>query len=110
MIEGKIFESADKYELKQSLKPVIDAMGGLLLAVRESAIDVLKKCNENEDDARAGEFCATNSSIFIPGITAELTQKIATELRTNHLESFEIAAKRIEFLRTEFVLFGFSTD
>ena len=110
MIEGKIFESADKNELKQSLKPVIDAMGGLLLAVRESAIDVLKKCNENEDDARAGEFCATNSSIFIPGITAELTQKIATELRTNHLESFEIAAKRIEFLRTEFVLFGFSTD
>ena len=110
MIEGKIFESADKNELKQSLKPVIDAMGGLLLAVRENAIDVLKKCNENEDDARAGEFCATNSSIFIPGITAELTQKIATELRTNHLESFEIAAKRIEFLRTEFVLFGFSTD
>jgi hypothetical protein len=110
MIEGKIFESADKNELKQSLKPVIDAMDGLLLAVREGAIDVLKKCNENEDDARAGEFCATNSSIFIPGITAELTQKIATELRTNHLESFEIAAKRIEFLRTEFVLFGFSTD
>ena len=109
MIEGKIFESADKKELKQSLKPVIDAMGGLLLAVRENAIDVLKKCNENEDDARAGEFCAINSSIFIPGITAELTQKIATELRTNHLESFEIAAKRIEFLRTEFVLFGFST-
>ena len=110
MIEGKIFESADKNELKQSLKPVIDAMGGLLLAVREGAIDVLKKCNENEDDARAGEFCAINSSLFIPGITAELTQKIATELRTNHLESFEIAAKRIEFLRTEFVLFGFSTD
>lgn len=108
MIEGKIFESADKNELKQSLKPVIDAMDGLLLAVREGAIDVLKKCNENEDDARAGEFCAINSSLFIPGITAELTQKIATELRTNHSESFEIAAKRIEFLRTEFVLFGFS--
>ena len=50
MIEGKIFESADKNELKQSLKPVIDAMDGLLLAVREGAIDVLKKCNENEDD------------------------------------------------------------
>ena len=33
-------------------------MGGLLLALREGAIDVLKKCNENEDDARAGEFCA----------------------------------------------------
>ena len=52
IIEGKIFESADKNELKQSLKPVIDAMGGLLLAVREGAIDVLKKCNENEDDGR----------------------------------------------------------
>ena len=80
------------------------------LSIVNCFYDVLKKCNENEDDARAGEFCATNSSIFIPGITAELTQKIATELRTNHLESFEIAAKRIEFLRTEFVLFGFSTD
>jgi len=28
-------------------------------------------------------------------------QKIATELRTNHLESLEIAAKRIELLQTE---------
>ena len=102
MIQGKMFESVDKEKLKQSLQSAKDAMGDLLLAIREDAIDVLKKCNEDEDDARAGEMCAKSiDDAAFPGISTEVTHKIATELRTNHLESFEIAATRIELLQTE---------
>ncbi len=101
IIEGKVFEIVNKRKLKKLLEPVKDAVDDLLLALREGAIDLLKKCNEN-DDAHAAEVCAKEiDDDEFPGINTTLMQKIATELRTNHLESLEIAAKRIELLQTE---------
>ena len=57
-----MFETVNKRKLKKLLEPVKDAVDDLLLVLREGAIDLLKKCNEN-DSAAAG-VCAKKSTMM----------------------------------------------